>query len=89
MLEINHVTKKYNHIVAVDDANLVAPAGKISVLLGPNGAGKSTLMKCIVGILKHEGAITVCGHPNKSEEARRRLAYVPETPALYDLLLSF
>lgn len=86
MLEIKGVSKKYDKVMAVDDASLTAPSGEICVLLGPNGAGKSTLMKCVIGVLKYEGAIAICGHPSKSREARSRLSYVPETPALYDLL---
>ena len=86
MLEIKGLTKKYDKITAVDDANLLAEAGTISILLGPNGAGKSTMMKCIIGVLRYEGDIIVCGKDNKTQEARRLLAYVPEVPALYDLL---
>ncbi len=86
MLEVKRLTKKYDKITAVDDANLKAEAGTISILLGPNGAGKSTMMKCIIGVLRYEGDIFVCGYNNKTQEARKRLAYVPEVPALYDLL---
>lgn len=86
MLTISGLTKTYNKVKAIDDANLVAPSGEISVLLGPNGAGKSTMMKCIIGVLKYDGDIRICGFPNKSKEARTRLGYVPEVPALYDLL---
>ncbi len=86
MLEIKGLTKKYDKITAVDDANLLAEAGTISILLGPNGAGKSTMMKCIIGVLRYDGDILVCGKDNKTQEARKLLAYVPEVPALYDLL---
>ncbi len=86
MLKISGLTKEYNKVKAVNEANLVAPSGEISVLLGPNGAGKSTLMKCIIGVLKYSGEIHICDYPNKSQEARSRLAYIPEAPALYDLL---
>lgn len=60
--------------------------GQIAVLLGPNGAGKSTIIKCIAGLLRFDGEITVNGMPNKSLEAKRLLGYVPEMPAVYDLL---
>jgi len=86
MLEIKGLSKKYDKVMAVNDASLTAPSGEISILLGPNGAGKSTLMKCIIGVLNYEGSIAVCGYANKSREARSRLSYVPESPALYDLL---
>lgn len=86
MLEIKRLTKKYDKVLAVDDANLTAKPGTISILLGPNGAGKSTMMKCIIGVLRYEGEIYICGYNNKTQEARKLLAYVPEVPALYDLL---
>ena len=86
MLEIKGLTKKYDKVMAVDYASLTVEPGTISILLGPNGAGKSTMMKCIIGVLRYDGDIIICGHNNKTQEARKRLAYVPEVPSLYDLL---
>ena len=86
MLEIKGLTKKYDKVLAVDYASLTADPGTISILLGPNGAGKSTMMKCIIGVLRYDGDILICGQNNKTQEARKRLAYVPEVPSLYDLL---
>ncbi len=86
MLSISHVSKKYGKTVANNDISFQVEDGQIAVLLGPNGAGKSTMIKCIAGLLRHEGKITVNGHPNKSIEAKRLLGYVPEMPAVYDLL---
>jgi len=40
MIEIHHLTKRYGSFKAVDDIELVAQSGKITILLGPNGAGK-------------------------------------------------
>ncbi|MCM1363749.1 MAG: ABC transporter ATP-binding protein [Faecalibacterium sp.] len=86
MLNINHVTKKYGKIIANNDINFSIADGEIAVLLGPNGAGKSTIIKCIAGLLRFDGEISVCGLPNKSLAAKRILGYVPEMPAVYDLL---
>lgn len=86
MLTIEHVTKKYKKITANDDLSFNVEGGKISILLGPNGAGKSTLIKCIAGLLRFKGKITIGGYENNSLEAKRLLGYVPEMPALYDLL---
>lgn len=86
MLSISHVTKKYGKMVANNDISFQVGDGQIAVLLGPNGAGKSTMIKCIAGLLRYEGEITVNSHPNKSLEAKRLLGYVPEMPAVYDLL---
>ena len=86
MLTIDHVTKRYGKVVANNDISFAVNAGQIAVLLGPNGAGKSTMIKCIAGLLRFEGSIQVDGHPNRSVEAKRCLGYVPEMPAIYDLL---
>lgn len=86
MIEIRHLTKKYGDFKAVDDVELIAESGKITILLGPNGAGKSTTIKSIANLLKFEGSIEICGYDNASIEAKRCFGYVPETPVLYDLL---
>lgn len=86
MLKINRVTKRYGKTIANRDISFFVDNGQIAVLLGPNGAGKSTIIKCITGLLRFEGDIEICGYPNKSLEAKRLLGYVPEMPAIYDLL---
>lgn len=86
MIEIHHLTKRYGSFKAVDDIELVAKSGKITILLGPNGAGKSTTIKSIANLLKFEGNIQICRYDNGSIEAKRCFGYVPETPVLYDLL---
>jgi len=86
MILVNHLTKLYKKFMAVDGINLQANPGEITILLGPNGAGKSTTIKSIAGLLKFEGEITICDHLNKTVEAKKLFGYIPETPALYDLL---
>ena len=86
MIEVNHLTKRYGDFKAVDDINLVAESGKITILLGPNGAGKSTTIKSIANLLKFEGDIRICSYPNDTIEAKRCFGYVSETPILYDNL---
>lgn len=86
MLHISGLTKKYRKTTALENVDLSAHPGEITVLLGPNGAGKSTLMKSIIGVLRYSGTITVFEKSNRSPEARSLYGYVPETPMLYDLL---
>lgn len=86
MLEICGVSKRYGKVKANDDISFSVASGEIAVLAGPNGAGKSTLIKSIAGLLRYEGRITIGGIPNKDPEAKRLLGYVPEIPAVYDLL---
>ena len=86
MLSISGVTKKYGKMVANDNISLAVGDGQIGILLGPNGAGKSTIIKCITGLLRFTGRIEVNGFENTSQEAKRQLGYIPEMPAVYDLL---
>ncbi len=86
MLKVDSVTKRFRKVVANDNVSLELKEGEIGVLLGLNGAGKSTLIKCICGLLNFDGKISVGGFDCKSEEAKRLLGYVPETPALYGYL---
>ena len=86
MLSVRNVTKKYGKLIANDMVSFDINPHEISILLGPNGAGKSTIIKSIAGLLKFSGEIYINGHENKSLPAKRDLAYIPEMPALYDML---
>ena len=86
MLNIERVSKRYGQVLANDNISFGIEGGSISVLLGPNGAGKSTIIKCIAGLLRFQGEITICSQPNKSIAAKQMLGYVPELPAVYDML---
>jgi ABC-type multidrug transport system ATPase subunit len=86
MLTVYNVTKRYGKFVANDGVSLTVEAGQITILIGPNGAGKTTLIKCIAGLLRFDGKIEICGFENKSIEAKEVFGYVPEIPAVYDLL---
>ena len=61
MLEISHISKKYGSKEALHDVSLTLPQGQIVGLFGENGAGKTTLMKCVLGLVRHEGAVTLDG----------------------------
>jgi ABC-2 type transport system ATP-binding protein len=89
MIEINHLTKKFGDLVAVDDLSLKVERGEFFAVLGPNAAGKTTLIRVLAGLLKPtSGTARVAGFDVQSDplEARRRLAYVPDFPFLYDKL---
>jgi len=86
MLKVKNLTKQYDKTIAVNNISFDVLGGEIAVLLGPNGAGKSTTIKCITGLLKYTGEIDINNLHNTSIEAKNIFAYVPETPALYDML---
>ena len=89
MIELVHLTKKFGDLVAVNDVSLVIPRGEFFAMLGPNAAGKTTTLKVLAGLMKPaSGSARVCGFDVQTQplEARRRIAYVPDFPFLYDKL---
>ncbi|MFT0547189.1 ABC transporter ATP-binding protein [Allopusillimonas ginsengisoli] len=52
MLEVNHVTQKFGHLVAVDDVSMAVEKGELRALIGPNGAGKTTFFNLISGFFR-------------------------------------
>ena len=86
MIEVQHLTKRYGTVTAVDDVSFRAEKGEILGLLGPNGAGKTTTMRVLTGYMPAtEGSATVAGYDvfTKPIEAKRKTGYLPETPPLY------
>ncbi|MCM1025587.1 MAG: ABC transporter ATP-binding protein [Roseburia sp.] len=86
MLEVSELTKKYGKVLAADRVGFTVPDGKVGILLGPNGAGKSTVIKSIAGLLRYRGSVRIQGLDARTVEAKRRFAYVPEMPSMYDAL---
>jgi ABC-2 type transport system ATP-binding protein len=86
VIEVQHLTKRYGRVTAVDDVSFRAERGEILGFLGPNGAGKSTTMRILAGYMPAtEGRATVASYDifDKPIEAKRRIGYLPETPPLY------
>ena len=89
MIELDRLVKKFGDLVAVNDVSLKIGRGEFFALLGPNAAGKTTLMKLLTGLIRPtSGHARICGFDVQTQplEARRRLAYVPDFPFLYDKL---
>lgn len=86
MLKVKNLTKKYEKVIAVNEASFEIDNGEIGVLIGPNGAGKSTTIKSIAGLLRFDGGITIGGKLNKGLEAKATFGYVPESPVMYEYL---
>lgn len=90
MLEIINLTKSYdNNKKAVDDLSLTINDGEIFGFIGHNGAGKTTTIKCCVGILTYEkGEILIDGLSliDNPVECKKKIAYIPDNPDLYEQL---
>jgi ABC-2 type transport system ATP-binding protein len=86
VIEVQHLTKRYGRVTAVDDVTFRVERGEILGFLGPNGAGKTTTMRILTGYMPAtEGKAIVAGFDvfDQPIEAKRRTGYLPETPPLY------
>ncbi len=86
MLEVEHLTRRYGPITAVDDISFQTRSGEILGFLGPNGAGKTTTMRMITGYLPPtagEVRIEGVGLRRDPLAAKRKIGYLPELPPLY------
>jgi ABC-2 type transport system ATP-binding protein len=89
MLNIEHLTKTYEEKKAVDDLNLHIRPGEIYGFIGHNGAGKTTTLKSVAGILQFDaGEIYIGGDSvrEKPLECKRKIAYIPDNPDLYEYM---
>ncbi len=86
MIEVEHLTKKYNELVAVNDLSFKVEKGKIWGLLGPNAAGKTTTMRILTGYLPAtDGKASVAGYDvfEQPNEVKKITGYLPENVPLY------
>jgi ABC-2 type transport system ATP-binding protein len=93
-LAVEHLTRTYvasgaATFTAVDDLSFQGGAGEIIGLIGPNGAGKTTTLRTLAGILRPtSGRVTIDGHDIVADAiaAKRRLAFMPDEPHLFEYL---
>ena len=76
MIELKNITKTYptqpfGTKTALDDVSVSFPRGQIVGLFGENGAGKTTLLKCILGLLRHKGEVTLDGQSISRENIHK------------------
>lgn len=86
MIKVEHLTKKYGEVLALDDLSFEIEEGQVYGFLGPNGAGKSTTMNIMTGCLSATaGSVTIGGHDvfEEPDAAKRLIGYLPEQPPLY------
>ena len=89
MLRIENLTKAYGEKKAVDNLSLHILPGEIYGFIGHNGAGKTTTLKSVAGILAFDqGEIYVDGTSVRTNpiECKRKIAYIPDNPDLYDFM---
>src|SRR5436190_22991263 len=92
-LTVEHFSRSYasasGAFTAVDDLSFTVASGEIVGLIGPNGAGKTTTLRSLAGILRPSaGRLMIDGHDLVADplEAKRRLAFMPDEPHLFEYL---
>jgi ABC-2 type transport system ATP-binding protein len=86
VIEVQHLTKRFSAITAVDDVSFEVKPHEVIGFLGPNGAGKSTTLKVLTGYhTATSGTVTVDGHDvfTEPEAVKRVVGYLPENVPLY------
>jgi ABC-2 type transport system ATP-binding protein len=86
VIEVDHLTKRYGSLRAIENVTFQVEKGEILGFLGPNGAGKTTTMRILTCFLPAtEGTARVAGFDvfDSPMEVKRRIGYLPENPPLY------
>ena len=84
---LDHVTRRFGTITAVDDVSLEIEPGRIVGLLGPNGAGKSTVISMLQGLRRPtSGTVRLFGGDPKDARNRAHLGSTPQETALPESL---
>jgi len=87
MIELDHVSKRYDGKPVVDDLSLTVPDGAFCVLLGPSGCGKSTTLRMINRLVPFDsGMIRIAGDDVRTvppEVLRRRIGYAIQSIGLF------
>jgi ABC-2 type transport system ATP-binding protein len=87
VIETRQLTKRYGHLIAVNEINLNLKEGDVFGFIGPNGSGKTTTMKMIATLLSPDyGEAYVCGKSIYTHQAeiRRLVGYMPDFFGVYD-----
>ena len=85
-IEVNHVSKSYGAVTALDDVSMAVGQGEVFGLIGPDGAGKTTMYRILCTLLlPQSGTATVDGYDvvKQMADIRRRVGYMPGKFSLY------
>jgi ABC-2 type transport system ATP-binding protein len=89
MIELSHLRKEYDDLIAVEDLSLTIPSGEIYGLIGPNGAGKTTTIRMTCGLLSPtQGSVRVANVDvlRDPEQAQQHIGYLSDFFAVYENL---
>lgn len=89
MIELSHLRKEYDDLIAVEDLSLTISSGEIYGLIGPNGAGKTTTIRMTCGLLSPtQGSVRVADVDvlREPEQAQQHIGYLSDFFAVYENL---
>lgn len=87
VLSIQNISKSYGPVKALQNVSFEVPKGSVFGILGPNGSGKTTMLGIVMDILKPStGTFLWNGQPGSSNEMRRQIGTLLETPNFYHYL---
>lgn len=83
ILRVEHLTRRFGRLTALDDVSFSVHAGEVLGLIGPNGSGKTTLFECLGGVLPADAGRVVSGAGEMLTAGDRKamLFYLPDTIA--------
>jgi len=91
-MKINALSKSFGSLKALEELSLEVRPGEIYAFLGPNGAGKTTTLRCAAGLLEPErGTVEIDGETVSLDGIafRKKIAYIPDRPYLYEKLTAW
>ena len=94
MIDVQHLTKRFGGVTAVDDVSFHIDEGEIFGFLGPNGAGKTTTMRMLCCLISrtsgdaHIGGYDIA-NPSDSLKIRKMIGLVPDNVGLYEELSAY
>lgn len=83
MLQVEHLTKEFKNLTAVDDVSFTVEPGRIFGLLGPNGAGKTTTIRTVLNIIRPTKGTVLYNGKKIGKEFFNNIGYLPEERGLY------
>src|SRR5512146_872762 len=86
VIQVDHLSRSFGKLRAVEDVSFTVKRGEIFGLLGPNGSGKSTIIRMLCGVLEPSGgSASVLGFDcaREAEVVKRRIGYMSQKFSLY------
>ncbi len=83
MIKVEHFTKRFGDMIAVDDLSFEVNEGEIFAFLGSNGSGKTTTVRCLLGIYTPTSGTLLIDNKPFSTNMAQMIGYLPEERGLY------